>query len=66
MEPRLGTGPVLYVRILSGRWTAALGQMSTGAVVIRKSSLFLPHRAACGMSVSQLETGPVPPAAGAR
>ena len=44
-------------------WTWALGQMSTVDVVVRKSSLFfLPHRAACGVSVSRLEIEPVPPA----
>ena len=40
LEPCLGTGPVLYVRILSWHWMWALGQMSTVDVVVRKSSLF--------------------------
>ena len=47
LEPCLGRGLALYVRILSWRWTWMLEHMSTVNVVIRKSSLFF--TALCSM-----------------
>lgn len=47
LEPCLGTGPVLYIRILSWHWTWVLGQMSTVDVVVDVGARTDEHSRCC-------------------